>query len=195
MCNDHIVCAGSDGNIYFYDAQFNRVHALPSGGTSVKHLVCEHFMQKDLLLWSMDVVMPTVGGVPVGVVQMMDFSSLVTQPTNPPIISVLVKCFSKLCYIFLPHICNCVSQRGSDLPYTHPQSVLKFVVVLGGPDLNLITSGEDGTVRTWSFNSYTSSFDHIHCYEGHLRGVSGLAFNGSPPDTPPAPVATCFCVQ
>jgi WD40 repeat protein len=69
-------------------------------------------------------------------------------------------------------------QRSTDLPYAHTQSILKFVVLSGETDLNLISSGEDGTVRTWNFNTFTSSFDHIHCYEGHLRGVTGLAFNG-----------------
>ena len=83
----------------------------------------------------------------------------------PPILTTLC---------FFSYVC----QQSTDLPYTHPQSILKFVVLSGEADLNLITSGEEGTVRTWSFNTYTSSFEHIHCYEGHLRGVSGLAFNG-----------------
>ena len=65
------------------------------------------------------------------------------------------------------------------MPYSHPQSILKFIVLSGESDLNLISSGEDGTLRTWNFNAYTTSFDHIHCYEGHLRGVTGLAFNGT----------------
>jgi hypothetical protein len=48
-------------------------------------------MQKDLLLWSVDVSIPTLGGVPVGVVQMMDFASLATQAASPPTISVMVR--------------------------------------------------------------------------------------------------------
>ena len=90
LCNSHIVCAGSDGTLTFYDAQYNRVHAMSTGGTCVKYLVAETFMGKDLLFWSMDVVIPTMGGVPVGVIQMMDFASLSVQAADPPTITVMV---------------------------------------------------------------------------------------------------------
>jgi hypothetical protein len=90
LCSSHIICAGSDGGLTFYDGQYNRVHAMSTGGSCVKHLVSDTFMGKDLLFWSMDVLIPTLGGVPVGVIQMMDFASLSDQASNPPTVTVMV---------------------------------------------------------------------------------------------------------
>lgn len=90
LCNNHIVCAGSDGSLTFYDAQYSQVHQMNTGGSSVKHLTAETFMGKDLIFWSMDVLMPALGGVPLGVVSMMDFASLATQSANPPTVTAMV---------------------------------------------------------------------------------------------------------
>ena len=64
------------------------------------------------------------------------------------------------------------------MPFTHPQSIFKFIVISGEADLNIISSGAEGNIHTWNFNNYTANFDHVHCFEGHVRGVSGLAFIG-----------------
>jgi hypothetical protein len=90
LCNEHIVCAGSDGSLSFYGPQYNLVHSLLTGGSCVKYLVAERFMEKNLLFWSMDVLIPTVGGVHVGVIQMMDFASLSVSATDPPKVAVMV---------------------------------------------------------------------------------------------------------
>jgi hypothetical protein len=112
LCAAHIVCACSDGSLLFYDGQYKRVHDMQTGGTSVKFLVSERFMEKDLLFWSMDVLIPTLGGVPVGVVQMMDFASLTAQAADPPKVTVMVSNMIDLyeCLIFnivvlLLHVC------------------------------------------------------------------------------------------
>ena len=90
LCNNLIICAGSDGSLAFYDLQYNQVHAMSTGGTCVKYLVAESFMGKELLFWSMDVLIPAAGGVHVGLIQMMDFASLSVTTADPPKIAVMV---------------------------------------------------------------------------------------------------------
>lgn len=101
LCNDHIVCAGSDGTLAFYDAEYRGVHVYPTGGSCIKYLVAETFMGKDLLFWSVDYLIPNMGGVPVGVIQMMDFASLSVPGVEPPTVTVMVCIVSPHVYVYI----------------------------------------------------------------------------------------------
>ena len=82
-----IVCAGSDGTISFYNAEYNRVNYLNTGGSRVTYMTEATFMGKSLLFWSMDHFDPALGGEHVGVIQMIDVANL---STDPPRVTLMV---------------------------------------------------------------------------------------------------------
>jgi WD40 repeat protein len=56
--------------------------------------------------------------------------------------------------------------------------IQSFIATLINNCLFVVSGGGEGMIRTWSFNN--GVFNHLLALEGHIRGVTSLAFVGTP---------------
>jgi hypothetical protein len=72
-----------------------------------------------------------------------------------------------------------VQQRSQSLPYTHPQSIRKFIAEPMDEDIYIFTTGLEGMIHMWRFNTVSSLAEYVCAYEGHVREVTSILLKGS----------------
>mmetsp|Transcript_7472 Transcript_7472/g.11100 ORF Transcript_7472/g.11100 Transcript_7472/m.11100 type:complete len:394 (+) Transcript_7472:75-1256(+) len=70
-------------------------------------------------------------------------------------------------------------QLSEKRPYTHPMSVLQFIVRMMDGDLHFITGGLEGNIHIWTLSAATGIVSHVTALEGHIRGVTCMVLQGS----------------
>lgn len=65
------------------------------------------------------------------------------------------------------------------MPYTHPIGPIRnFNVAVSNGITYVITSGGDGTIRTWQHDPASGKFNPLALLEGHIRAVTCMLLNG-----------------